>query len=548
MPPIKTREDFLSARSVLRTQGIDTLRTYLQGSGVVMGSKRLSSTHNVFSRLSSRLTIDSRAGPMNNTLTGTPFVAAYNRRDCDDNWDNESPEWVGRASMSRRHRLLLLDDPDWTTFNALTLGMGAAEECSGLRAAVATLEAMKAAAFALAANEPDWPQESVGLYFHVFPHNSVQALHLHLIDLAETGPTFAALSYKNFALDDALFVLRSELATCEMRQLPAAHLACLPPAPCAQLCHTSAPVQSTEGGSDVACLDSSPRYALAIGLGGGSDSIGALALAHALGYQAILVQPGCCSAETASAVHCVDVVAMSTPAVPPGSEFHRNSSMLAYLLSLPPAIAPAAAYYLNQPKDAASQRGFSAAALQATTDVYLDLARKHGCSAIIGLDFGGDVMLSTTGHIAGSGDTCGEEALTMQRDTLNLQASASVAGCLGIGATLVAVAPGADAAAVAAEYAELLMQRPLDRVLAMGTDDNRPMSLSPSSVEQPRCSLPALPSELKKLRIQSNVQDSFVSELRRLSARIAFDANIEVLKEHAYKTCVHFACLLEPID
>ena len=39
----------------------------------------------------------------------------------------------------------------------------------------------------------------------------MQSLHLHLVDLAHTGPTHHALRHKNLPLDDVLRVLRDEL-------------------------------------------------------------------------------------------------------------------------------------------------------------------------------------------------------------------------------------------------------------------------------------------------------------------------------------------------
>ena len=50
----------------------------------------------------------------------------------------------------------------------------------------------------------------VGLFFHVFPHNSVQSFHLHIVDLDATGPTYEVMKYKNMPAEDVLAVLRAE--------------------------------------------------------------------------------------------------------------------------------------------------------------------------------------------------------------------------------------------------------------------------------------------------------------------------------------------------
>ena len=52
----------------------------------------------------------------------------------------------------------------------------------------------------------------VGLFFHVYPHNSVQSFHLHIVDLDATGPTYEVMKYKNMPAEDVLAVLRAEAA------------------------------------------------------------------------------------------------------------------------------------------------------------------------------------------------------------------------------------------------------------------------------------------------------------------------------------------------
>jgi len=109
--------------------------------------------------------------------------------------------------MSQRHRFMLVRDLSWTTFNVLAFGLGGEEE---LKAAIETLEAMEAAARLYASKKEGW-SSNVGLFFHVYGHASVNALHLHMVDLDATGPTYDALSYKNLPLRTALAVLRQEM-------------------------------------------------------------------------------------------------------------------------------------------------------------------------------------------------------------------------------------------------------------------------------------------------------------------------------------------------
>ena len=133
---------------------------------------------------------------------------------------------------------------------------------------------------------------------------------------------------------------------------------------------------------------------LALALGGSSDVIGAMAWARASGYeQIVLVQPGSPprGAESPSLeLQTVQPAAPGTPA--PGGSFFDNGSMVAYLLSLD-ATQLVAGYYLVQPKDDGGGKGFSRASLEGTTAALVQALAAHECSALVGLDFGGDVAL-----------------------------------------------------------------------------------------------------------------------------------------------------------
>ena len=51
---------------------------------------------------------------------------------------------------------------------------------------------------------------NVGLFFHAYPHCSVNATHLHIVDLDYPGPTLEHLNFKNLKLDDCIKVLTAE--------------------------------------------------------------------------------------------------------------------------------------------------------------------------------------------------------------------------------------------------------------------------------------------------------------------------------------------------
>ena len=92
--------------------------------------------------------------------------------------------------------------------------MGIAGDADSLRAAIEVVEALQDAARAFARGTPGWSAEPqrLGMYIHCFPFNSVNSLHVQLVNLAAMGPTFAYHAHKNLPADAVLSVLRDELA------------------------------------------------------------------------------------------------------------------------------------------------------------------------------------------------------------------------------------------------------------------------------------------------------------------------------------------------
>ena len=52
--------------------------------------------------------------------------------------------------------------------------------------------------------------ENVGLFFHCYGHNSVNSLHLHVIDMDYIGPSFHSQEFKNLPLEEVLKVLQED--------------------------------------------------------------------------------------------------------------------------------------------------------------------------------------------------------------------------------------------------------------------------------------------------------------------------------------------------
>ena len=131
-------------------------------------------------------------------------------------------------------------------------------------------------------------------------------------------------------------------------------------------------------------------------LGGSSDVVGVLALVRAAGFsKCVLVQPG---SQAKGMEKPESVTAQKVDVVPnkgaPGGDYFDNGAMVSYLLSLSSEGTFGeleAGYYVVQPKD--DGQGFSDKSVEQTVKELKKLVHEHSCSALLGLDFGGDVAL-----------------------------------------------------------------------------------------------------------------------------------------------------------
>jgi hypothetical protein len=195
------------------------------------------------------------------------FMVARNIPANDKNWNSSAPEHVGKASMSKRHRFMIIKKPNdvmetraghppapkdarmtyfWTWFNVLTMGlvdgfkefdtaydedavrkMEADPELNKkvLMGALQCLKTMRDAAHAFVEQdrkqqdlsgsklEDKWSEE-IGLFFHCYPHCSVNSTHMHIVDLEYTGPTFKKINDeegRNLRMDDVIEAVEEEI-------------------------------------------------------------------------------------------------------------------------------------------------------------------------------------------------------------------------------------------------------------------------------------------------------------------------------------------------
>ena len=133
----------------------------------------------------------------------------------------------------------------WTWFNVLTMGLvdvakeddvhhdeDAMREAEAnielnlltLKSAHTCLTKMREAAYAFVKEDAKsgWSLRKVttatgeqlgdiGLFFHCYPYCSVNSLHLHIVDLSETGPTYPVFKHKNLPMNSVLAALDKEI-------------------------------------------------------------------------------------------------------------------------------------------------------------------------------------------------------------------------------------------------------------------------------------------------------------------------------------------------
>ena len=135
------------------------------------------------------------------------YLIAKNKPELDERWKESVEEGKPLQSMSLHHEFLIPRDTYWKNFNVLTLGIeGNKQE---LENEVAKLKEMKEIAVKYATNN-GWGK-NVGLYFHCYPLNSVNTLHLHIVDLCNTGPSYEAQNGKNLSIHTVIECLENEL-------------------------------------------------------------------------------------------------------------------------------------------------------------------------------------------------------------------------------------------------------------------------------------------------------------------------------------------------
>lgn len=199
------------ARRVLQERGgVTALQQELEKAGFVDPDAKLTTTakpFNPFARMAAGVMSqpDMEKEQLGLGTFDARFQVCKNLPENDEQWASDDPHWIGKASMSYRHRFLTTKDLHWKWFNPLVFGLVDGD----LAAAIAFLKDLRCAAVTYT-RSMGWSNQ-LGLYFHVFGHNSVNSLHLHMVDLSQVGPTFNHLAYKNCSLEAVIAVISEEL-------------------------------------------------------------------------------------------------------------------------------------------------------------------------------------------------------------------------------------------------------------------------------------------------------------------------------------------------
>jgi hypothetical protein len=230
-PHIIKAEAYKAARKELRSYGVERLREEL---GAFVGDDGLLTVgmapFNIFARVAAgvhKFDLQSEAEFARRQPWlghyGKEFVLMINKAQRRSNTaihthkeshkdmtEDEKEQTKGKSGMSQRHEFLLIKDRRWDWFNILTPGLVPGGVT--LSEAIETVSRMKEAALYYTRNSSIPWSKNVGMYFHCYPHVGVNSLHMHIVDLDRTGPTWEALALRNLPVDEVLRALREELA------------------------------------------------------------------------------------------------------------------------------------------------------------------------------------------------------------------------------------------------------------------------------------------------------------------------------------------------
>src|SRR6056300_1124829 len=188
-------------RHISKTGEIETIFKHLKFHGYIGDDLMLTTglkPMNVFARLAS----GEMPNPVDQSGLGTyaeEFMVCHNLPERDANWNNPNDFTASMAGPYKNgpgHVFITTRDLDWRKFNILPI--------------ILSQDLIFLAKLLLAAEtyvmHRGWRR--YGLYFHCYPNNTVNSLHLHVINLDKIGHMFYAKKSQNISLYDVISNLR----------------------------------------------------------------------------------------------------------------------------------------------------------------------------------------------------------------------------------------------------------------------------------------------------------------------------------------------------
>ena len=213
-PVVNDEETFYKIRQYMRKKnGYSKLLKYFMKKKIVVDGMLTTEANkdmpfNVFARICcGAMSCCEKLQELLPTSAKEKFIVCGNRPTEDSQWNDKNAK---SGSMSPWHKFLILKNTlVWMYFNVLVMGLGSKHE---LKECIQLLNEMKKVAQHVA---KEAGIRNVGLFVHCYPHNSVQSLHIHMLDMDNVGHWYNQYSYKNMSLDDVILVFEKELKKLE---------------------------------------------------------------------------------------------------------------------------------------------------------------------------------------------------------------------------------------------------------------------------------------------------------------------------------------------
>jgi hypothetical protein len=157
------------------------------------------SPFNVFARYANGTMVNNTVDQSYLGQYADTFMICHNLVENDLNWYNpefSSASMAGPDDNGPGHVFMTTKDLNFGTFNILTIIIENNAEIVSLMYDAANTYASRRG----------W--KNPGYYFHCYPHNSVQSLHLHIVNEDTVGPAFYTQKYKNINIMDVIIAMQ----------------------------------------------------------------------------------------------------------------------------------------------------------------------------------------------------------------------------------------------------------------------------------------------------------------------------------------------------